>query len=74
MDNIEVSFEKFRLYVDRKFQAICGMSIDDVEDFDFYEYYPGESAPQIEYAQAVVDAARACLENAAGFDVAQELT
>ena len=41
-----------------------------MEDFDFLSYYPGETAAKIEYAQAVRDAASACLSNAAGDDVA----
>jgi hypothetical protein len=63
---ISIDFEKFLRYVDRRFQEICGLSIHDVADFDFLEWYPGESAKKIEYAQAVRDAASACLTNAAG--------
>jgi len=66
LETISIDFEKFLRYVDRRFEQICGLSIHDVEDFDFNEYYPGESATQIEYAQAVRDAASACLTNAAG--------
>ena len=68
---ISLDYDKFLRYVDRRFQEICGMSIYDVEDFDFNDYYPGESAEQIVYAQAVRDAASACLTNAAGAGVAQ---
>ena len=66
---IELSFDRWLQYVDKRFQGICGLSINDVEDFDFWDYYPGEKAKQIEYAQAVRDAASACLSNAAGADV-----
>lgn len=62
---ISIDFDKFLRYVDRRFVEICGLSIHDVEDFDFNDYYPGESATQLEYAQAVRDAASACLSNAA---------
>jgi hypothetical protein len=64
-ETISIDFEKFLRYVDRRFQEICGMSIHDVADFDFWDYYPGESAEKIVYAQAVRDAASACLTNAA---------
>ena len=63
-ETISLDFEKFLRYVDRRFAEICGLSIHDVADFDFYEYYPGESAEKIVYAQAVRDAASACLTNA----------
>lgn len=72
-ETISLDFDKFLHYVDRKFEAICGLSINDVEDFDFYDYYPGETAPKIEYAQAVMDAARACLANAAGMTAASAI-
>lgn len=64
-ETISIDFDKFLRYVDRRFQEICGLSIYDVDDFGFYDYYPGESAKKIEYAQAVRDAASACLSNAA---------
>ena len=66
---IKIDFDKFLFYVDRRVQKISGVSIHDVEDFAFYDYYPGEEAKQIEYAQAVRDCAIACLENAAGFSM-----
>lgn len=69
-ETISMDFDKFLRYVDRRFNDICGLSINDVEDFDFLSYYPGETAAKIEYAQAVQDAASACLSNAAGDDVA----
>jgi hypothetical protein len=72
-ETISLDYDKFLRYVDRRFQDICGLSINDVEDFDFSDYYPGETAPKIEYAQAVVDAARDCLSNAAGVDVANKI-
>lgn len=64
-ETISIDFEKFLRYVDRRFAEICGLSIHDVADFDFWDYYPGESAEKIVYAQAVRDAASACLTNAA---------
>lgn len=71
---IKIDFDKFLVYVDRRFQQICGLSIHDVEDFAFYDYYPGEEAKQIEYAQAVRDCASACLENAAGVSMPKNKT
>jgi hypothetical protein len=73
-ETISMDFDKFLRYVDRRFQDICGLSINDVEDFDFHDYYPGETAKKIEYAQAVQDAARDCLSNAAGDDVASYIS
>lgn len=72
-ETISLEFDKFITYVDRRFQEICGLSVYDVEDFGFYEYYPGESATKLEYAQAVRDAAAACLENAAGAKTANTI-
>jgi hypothetical protein len=63
---IELDFDRFWKVVNRKFESICGLSLDDVTDFDISEFYPGEKAKKIEYAQAAVDAARSVLENAAG--------
>lgn len=71
-ETISLDFDKFLRYVDRRFEEICGLSIHDVADFDFWEFYPGETAEKIVYAQAVRDAASACLTNAAdsmGMDV-----
>lgn len=73
-ETISMDFDRFLSYVDRRFQGICGLSINDVEDFDFHDYYPGETASKIEYAQAVQDAASACLSNAAGDEVASYIS
>ena len=70
-ETISLDYDKFLRYVDRRFQEICGLSIHDVEDFDFNDFYPGETAETIVYAQAVRDAASACLTNAAGAPTAQ---
>jgi hypothetical protein len=72
-EEIHLTYEKFLMYVNRRFEQICGLSTDDVEDFDFSEYYPGDVAPKIEYAQAVRDAASACLTNAAGVKAANTI-
>ncbi len=72
-ETISLDYDKFLRYVDRRFQDICGLSTDDVSDFDFSEYYPGETAEKIVYAQAVRDAAAACLENAAGAKTANTI-
>jgi 4-alpha-glucanotransferase len=69
-DKISVSFDKFITLVDARFSAIAGLSINDVEDFDFWAYYPGEEATKKEYVDAAKDAASACLANAAGEDAA----
>ena len=72
-ETISLDYDKFLRYVDRRFQEICGLSTDDVEDFDFSDYYPGETAEKIVYAQAVRDAAAACLNNAAGVKMANTI-
>lgn len=72
-ETISLTYEKFVDYVDRKFTEICGLSIMDVEDFDFNDFYPGETAEKIVYAQAVRDAASACLENSAGTKTASTI-
>jgi hypothetical protein len=73
-ETISLDYDKFLSYVDRRFEEICGLSIHDVEDFDFNDFYPGETAEKIVYAQAVRDAASACLTNAAGSSLSTTAT
>lgn len=71
-ETIEVSFESFRAAVSRHVEALCGLGLDDIEDFDVYDYYPGESAYKADYQAGVKDAAAAAIENAIGFNVMED--
>jgi hypothetical protein len=71
-ETIEVSFEFFRAAVSRHVESLCGLGLDDIEDFDVYDYYPGESAYKADYQAGVKDAAAAAVENAIGFNVVED--
>lgn len=69
---ISVPYEKFWELTSRHTQAICGLGLDDIEDFDIMDYYPGESALKADYLQGIRDASAAAINNAIGFNAVYE--
>jgi hypothetical protein len=71
-ETISLSYDKFWSLVSRQSQWICGLGLQDFEDFDVMDYYPGESATKEEYRDGIRDAAKAAISNAMGFNTLYE--
>lgn len=41
---IKLSFNSFRSVVNNKLVEICGMGVDDLADFDLWNYFPEDEA------------------------------
>lgn len=61
---ISVSFEQFIRAVSRSVERRIGLSADDLPDFGFDEFYPGDSAYLSEYREAVRECSTALIANA----------
>ena len=71
-ETISIPFDRFWELASRHTQSMCGLGLDDIEDFDIMDYYPGESATKADYLQGIRDAAKAAIENSMGFNTLYE--
>ena len=68
-ETISLSFEKFWTLVNVQVKAYCGLGLDDIEDFDIEDYYPGSEAQRYDYVSGIREAAAAAIENSLGFNI-----
>lgn len=71
-DMIELPFERWLKAVDRKVVGTCGLSIEDLPDANFQDFYPGEKASFGDYKDAVKDCADHVIRYAGGSMLLQE--
>ena len=68
-ETISLTFEKFWMLVNVQVRAYCGLNLNDIEDFDIEDYYPGPEAQRYDYVIGIKDAAAAAIENSLGFNI-----
>lgn len=71
-DTVTISYARFRGLVNTYLNSICGLGVDDLPDFDLWNYYSeDEWLTKKQWGQLALEAARDWLADE-GFDFEEE--